>query len=526
MRDLVLTTNTDSRVFIGRQFIRTHLLFILILIVATIVWSYVFSLAATDFITGGAQPYRAVWNGSGPIDIFGFTIEVNFEGYLDYDYYYYSWGQQFVNGISPYTDAFNRIEIDGAFYNTPYFFPPLYVYMCALGVVLPIDPFGIGFLLTMFGYLTAIPIYGISTYLSQNKRVGAVAAATYLFNPVVLYYTVFEWLNPAPFVFFAMLSFFLLMRGNRLSGTLAMVISALFKQTAFFLALPLIAYLLRKPPVDDPVVTDDELKPPGDELDIRGFTKIAIQVLIFAIAVSLPFLTDIGNYIFYIFQRPGGMLYTDVSVLPNPSQPITITVLLISINIVIQNLNASLGIALPEIPESIIQLVNLGTYYTVFLMLTMIPLLLLMLLHVKDDRNLRQYWSKMLFLTLILMICLHLFSPRGIYKYYCVGLIPFFSILPVSKMITQKSEKVKLSIFMILNPLAFSILILFPSRYIYLAFLLLILVGYLAHKQFSLVTGLIDDGLRKIPSKLRLFYHRTSETDTVQSIDETATTRS
>ena len=526
MRDFILTTNTDSRVFIVRQFIKAHLLFILILIVATIVWSYVFSLAATDFITGGAQPYRAVWNGSGPIDIFGFTIEVNFEGYLDYDYYYYSWGQQFVNGFSPYTDAFNRIEIDGAFYNTPYFFPPLYVYMCALGVVLPIDPFGIGFLLTMFGYLTAIPIYGISTYLSQNKKVGAVAAATYLFNPLVLYYTVFEWLNPAPFVFFAMLSFFLLMRGNRLSGTLAMVVSALFKQTAFFLALPLLAYLLRKPPVDDPVVTDDELKPPGDELDIRGFAKMAIQVLIFVTAISLPFLTDISNYIFYIFQRPGGVLYTDVSVLPNASQPITITVLLISLNIIIQNLNASLGIAIPQIPESIIQIVNLGTYYTVFLILAMIPLLLLMLMHVKDDRNLRQYWSKMLFLTLVLMLCLHLFSPRGIYKYYCVLLIPFFSILPVSKIITQKSEKMKLSIFMILNPLAFSILILFPSRYVYLGILLLILVAYLAHKQFSLVTELIDGGLRKISRKLRLLYHRTSETDTVQSIDEEAITDS
>jgi len=526
MRNLVLTTNTDSRVFFVRQFIRTHLLFILILIVATIVWSYVFSLAATDFITGGTQPYRAVWNGSGPIDIFGFTIQVNFEGYLDYDYYYYSWGQQFVSGISPYTEAFNSFEIDGVFYNTPYFFPPLYAYMCALGVVLPIDPFGIGFLLTIFGYLTAIPLYGISTYLSQNNRVGAVAAATYLFNPLVLYYTVFEWLNPAPFVFFAMLSFFLLMRGNRLAGTLAMVVSALFKQTAFFLALPLIAYLLRKPPVDDPVVTDDELKPPGDELDLRGFAKMAIQVLIFVIVVSLPYITDISNYIFYIFQRPGGILYTDVSVLPNASQPISITVLLISVNIVIQNLNASLGIALPEIPESIIQLVNLGIYYTVFLILTMIPLLLLMLIHVKDDRNLRQYWSKMLFLTLILMICLHLFSPRGIYKYYCVALIPFFSILSVSKMITQKSEKMKLSIFMILNPLAFSILILFPSRYIYLAFLLLILIGYLAHKQFSIVIELIADGLRKIPSKLGLFYHRTSKADMVQSIDEAAITGS
>lgn len=524
MRDLVLTTNTDSRVFIAKQFIRTHLLLILILIVAAIVWSYVFSLAANDFITGGVQPYRAVWNGSGPLDIFGFTIQVNFEGYLDYDYYYYSWGQQYVNGISPYTDAFNRIEIDGEFYNTPYFFPPLYIYMCALGVVLPIDPFGIGFLLTMFGYLTAIPIYGISTYLSQNKRVGAVAAATYLFNPLVLYYTVFEWLNPAPFVFFAMLSFFLLMRGNRLSGTLAMVISALFKQTAFFLALPLIAYLLRKPPVDNPVVTDDELEPPGDELDVRGFAKLALQVIIFVIAISLPFLSDISNYLFYIFQRPGALLYTDVSVLPNASQPISITVLLISVNIVIQNLNASFGIAIPEIPESIIQSVNLGTYYAVFLILAMIPLLLLMLMHVKDDRNLRQYWSKMLFLTLLLLICLHLFSPRGIYKYYCVGLIPFFSILPVSKMITQKSEKMKLSIFMILNPLAFSILILFPSRYIYLAFLLLILIAYLAHKQFSLVLEMLTDALRGVLGKLRTRFQESSKINEIQSVNEKLTT--
>jgi len=515
-----LTTNTDSRVVLVKQFIKTHQLFILILIIAAFVWSFVFLLAATDFITGGAQPHRAVWNGAGRIELFEFTIHFNFEGYLDYDYYYYSWGQQFVNGISPYTDAFNSIEIDGSFYNTPYFFPPLYVYLCALGVSLPIDPFGIGFLLSLFGYFTAIPIYGISTYLSQNHKVGAVASATYLFNPLVLYHTVFEWLNPAPFVFFAMLSFFLLMRGNRLSGTLAMVTAALFKQTAFFLALPLIAYLLRKPPVDNPVVPDDELKPPGDELDMRGFAKITIYVLIFVIAVSLPFLIDLGNYIFYVFQRPGGLLLTDVSVLPNISQPISFAVILISINLVIQSMNASLGIALPEIPESLIQFVNLGTYYTIFLVITMIPLLLLMLMHVKDDRNLRQYWSKMMFLTLILMLCLHLFSPRGIYKYYCVALIPFFSILPVSKMITQKTEKIGLSFFMVVNPLIFGILILFPSRYIYLAYLLLIIIGYLAHKQFSLVLELLTYGLGRARHKFREITRRSSKIDKMQSVEE------
>ena len=515
-----MSENNKSHVVFIKEFLKSHQLFILILIIAAFVWSYVFSLAATDFITGSVQPHRSVWNGSGSFDLFGFTVSFNFEGYLDHDYYYYSWGQQFLNGVSPYTDAFNSIEISGSLYNTPYFLPPLYVYMCALGVALPIDPFGIGFLISLFGFFTAIPVYGISTFLSQNQRVGAVASATYLFNPVVLYYTVFEWLNPAPFVFFAMLSFFLLMRRNRLSGTLAMVASALFKQTAFFFALPLIAYLLRKPPVANPVPTAEGEKPTGDELDIRGFGKTAVYVLIFVAAISFPFLTDISNYLYYIFQRPGGMLLTDVSALPNASQPISFAVLFISLNLAIQNLGTTLGVTLPEIPESLIQVVNLGTYYTVFFIITMIPLLLLMLLQVKDDTKLRQYWSKMMFLTLLLMICLHLFSPRGIYKYYCVALIPFFSILPVSKIITQKTEKTKLSIFMILNPLLFGVLILFPSRYIYLAYLLLILAGYLLHKHFSLVLELATEGLRGALGNLKMKVRGSTDLPRIQNPTE------
>ncbi len=515
-----MTSNSKDRIVSVKQFLQSHQLFILVLIIAAIVWSFVFSLAATDFITGAAQPYRSVWNGTDHVDLFGYTLYFNFEGYLDYDFYYYSWGQQFVNGIVPYTDAFNSLEIGESVYNTPYFLPPLYVYMCALGVMLPIDPFGIGLLISLFGFLTAIPIYGISSFLSKNHRVGVVASATYLFNPLVLYHTVFGWLNPAPFVFFAMLSFYLLMRGNRLAGTLAMVASALFKQTAFFLALPLLAYLLRKPPVDNPEPTTEGERPAGDELDLRKFAKLAIYVLIFVAAVSLPFLTDISNYLYYIFQRPGGLLYTDVSVLPNVSQPISFTVLLISLNLGIQNINATLGLALPEIPEAIVQGVNLATYYTVFLILAMIPLLLLMLLQVKDDANLRQYWSKMLFLTLLLMISLHLFSPRGIYKYYCVALIPFFSILPVSRMITQEAERTKVSIFMILNPLIFGVLILFPSRNIYLAFLLLMLLGYLAHKQFSLVLEFATNGLRGMFSTLRMKLRGSSKDSVIQDEPE------
>ena len=471
--------------------ITRHKLFILVLLVGAVVWYWVFHQAAIDFVTGGTRPFRAVWNGYGSINIFGFTINFNFEGYLDHDYYYYSWGRQFLDGFVPYTDAFNTSVIDGTTYSTPYFFPPLFVYMCAFGELLPINPVGIGFLITLFGFMTAFPVYGISHYLSQNTRVAAIAAATYLLNPVILYHTVFEWLNPAPFVFFMMLSFYLLIRGHRVSGTLAMATSALFKQTAFFLAIPLMAYLLKRAPVSNPEVTDEELRPPGDELDLKGFAKMVMIVAVFALAISIPYIFNLRNYLYYIFERPGGFLITDFTDFPNPGQPISFAVVLMAL----------------RAPIPVIQAVNLATYYSILLIIGIIPILTLMLISEKDDRYLRKYWSRILFLTLLLMLCVHLFSPRGIYKYYCVALIPFFSIQPVSQMISLKKEKTGVSIFMILMPFILGLLILIPNRNVYLAFLFLMLIGYIAHNQFALVYNLVK-------STFSHFIRPKSQTDT------------
>lgn len=471
-----------------------HRLFLVVLLAAIVVWYWIFFQAATDFITGGARPFRAVWNGSGSINIAGFTVNFNFEGYLDYDYYYYSWGQQFLNGFVPYTEAFNHSVINGTTYNTPYFFPPFFVYMCTIGALLPIDPFGIGFLITLFGFLTAFPIYGISLFLSRNPKVASIASATYLFNPVVLYHTVFEWLNPAPFVFFMIFSFYLLMRGHRVVGTLAMATSALFKQTAFFLVLPLIAYLLRRAPVDNPEIPDANLTPPGDKLDLKGFAKIMLITLVFIFISSIPYIFNLSNYFYYIFERPGGFLMTDFTHFPNPGQPISFAVLFMALGA----------------PEWLIRTVNLATYYSILLVLAIIPILALMLIQVKDDRYLRNYWARIMFLTLLLMLCVHLFSPRGIYKYYCVALIPFFSIQPVSQMITLKHEETKTSFFMMLMPILLGFLILVPNRNVYLAFLFLMLIGYIAHNQFALVHDLVTGNLART-RKLK------TEVDTTES---------
>ena len=348
----------------------------------------------------------------------------------------------------------------------------MYLYLCALGKIIHID-IGIGFLLCVFGYLTALPIYGIAEYLSRNRNVAAVAAGSYLLNPLILYHTVYEWLNPAPFVFFAMLSFYLLMRGHRTSGLLAMVTSALLKQTAFFFILPLIAYFVKRPPGFTPDIEENEenedteekaesTRLPSDKVDLISFGKAIVIALAFGGAWSMPYIFDLQNYIYYIFQRMGATFLERVDTLPPGNWPITFAVVFIYF----------------RAPEWLSNAVNIGTYYNILLLIGMLPLFALMLLEVKDDDDLQGYWRKILWLTLLVILWVHIFSPRGIYKYYFVLIIPFFCIFSSSQMIRSESEFVPFSHYMIWGPAALALLILVPSRYVYPLFVFVIMIGF------------------------------------------------
>ncbi len=466
-RDDTEMNETISTLGRGKSFIQSNCVLVLILSIAAIVWVLVFIRAASDYIL------MQSWNGYGQFNIFGFTVYVHFEGWSDYSYYYQTWGERFLNGYTPYSSAFDYAASD---YYAPYFFPPLFVYLCALGNFLPIDPFGTAILICLFGYMTAFPVYGIATYLSQNKRVGEIAVATFLLNPLILFHTTYEWLNPAPFVFFMMMSFYLLMKQHRLSGTLAMVTAALLKQTAFFLALPLVAYLVKKPPSKDLTEYSEHFLDAdeyiiGDQLDVRGLLKMTSIVLLYIVVFSFPYILDLGNYIYYIIMKPGTILLDDVTTLPASNSPITFAVLFIVLGA----------------PEVLTQFINQATAYSVFLLIgTVIPFAA-MLLEVKDDRNLPIYWRKLLFLSLLLLLSVHVFSPRGIYKYYCVALIPLFSIVTCEKMISFSAKKIQASLTMVINPLLITLGILIPNRYVYVGLLLLVLISYIFNKQLGLV---------------------------------------
>jgi hypothetical protein len=487
-KDAVLMNETSSSLSTRcKLFIQSHRALLIILIVAAFVWILVFSQAASDYIL------ESNWNGTGHFNIFGFTVYVQFEGWSDYAYYYQTWGERFLNGYIPYTSTF---DIVGPDHYVPYFFPPLYVYLCALGNSLPIDPFGTAVLICLFGYATALPVYGITTYISHNERVGEVAVATYLLNPLILFHTVYEWLNPAPFVFFMMMSFYLLMKHHRLAGTLSMVTAALFKQTVFFLALPLIAYLIKNPPSkalvdhsDDSPESDNSVI--GNRLDARSLLKMAIIVVVYVVIFSFPYILDFGNYLFYIFLKPGMILLSDITILPASNSPVPFTVLFILIGA----------------PEPLTQFINLATAYSAFLLIGILIPFVLMLLEVKDDENLPRYWRRLLFFTLLLLLSVHIFSPRGIYKYYCVALIPFFSIISCERMISYGTKKIQASLSMIINPLLITVLILIPNRFVYIGLLILVMIAYIFYKEFGLVYNIFSEPLLRIhqSAKSKLF---------------------
>ncbi|MFW9794185.1 MAG: hypothetical protein ACFFEE_07785, partial [Candidatus Thorarchaeota archaeon] len=274
------------------------------------------------------------------------------------------------------------------------------------------------------------------------------------------------------------------------------VTAVLFKQIAILFAIPLIAYLIKRPVSNnvhnrEDITVNEKGNLQSDELDLAGFAKIAVLVIVYVLAWSFPYILDPGNYLYYILQRPGGTLLESVTELSEPTRPITITVILIQLGA----------------PEWLAGFVNVANYYGILLYPWMITILVLCLIEEKDDSNLRGYWRRILFFTLLLIFAGHVFSPRGIYKYYCVALMPLISIMASSKMFSKESDRIGPTLSMILIPLVISIVILLPSRYVYISILLLVMISYILYKEFSLVYEMVSRPVRQLTTKLRESSH-------------------
>ncbi len=488
-----------------------------VLVIGFIVWSIVFHFAVIDYVNTNIWAYRTAWLGPipdpGTVELFGFTIPYQVEGYSDYSFYYVHWGYNTLYGVLPYSPEYGILELNGfTNENGAHMFPPFTSYLygvgIALGNLMGWKNWGIGLLIAAFGYLTALPVYGIASELSSNRRVGEVAALTYLLNPLMLYHTDFLWFNPAPFVFFFFLGFYMLIRGKRLTGTLLIVSAALFKQTAWFLGIPLVVYLLVRPrerkknPDEEPEGTETSqgnkeestryarmrstLQPFIDYFDLRNFMVSVLLVLIFVGAVMLPYLIAQPHFLDYWRLALGSYSFEGNFVDPPPyNMPMRIQVLAIIAGLpgVAQNLDT---LMLSGGPLSFGVIVCTG-------------------LMVLKDRFIGEehlYLRRILFMAMMMLFIVNIVGPRGVFKYYFVVFVPFFSIFSSARMIRGTGEHVPFSASMIWLPITLSLLILIPDRNIYLIFVILTLVGYLLAPALDRLYHLLKTPFRFLKQKI------------------------
>ncbi|TFF83834.1 hypothetical protein EU524_01815 [Candidatus Thorarchaeota archaeon] len=493
----------DSRRIIKRlvRFIYEYWILAVVLVFALYIWSLVFDAAVVDYFDTARWNTRAVWLGDGIYEIFGYTVHYQLEGYSDYSFFYVHWGHNMLKGVMPYCEDFGSLLRDGVLnQNGLYIFPPFTAFFYALGTLLPFGDIGIAYLIVALAFLTVFPVYGLARHFSGNRHVGEIAALTYLLNPLVLYHIVFCWFNPAPFIFFFMSGFYFLVRGRRHVGTLLIVVAALFKQTAWFLGIPLVVYLIVRPrpaetsPSASPELESYELratlarwsKKVIGYFDPRGFAISTIMVVSFVGAVMFPFLLAQKNTLLFMGLAAGGYPLESFTELPPYTSPMRLQVL-------------PVVAGFPDLA----QILDLLVYNRYLLVIATVVVACVMLIEPKREGQETGYLRRILFLAMILMLLVNLTGPRGVYKYYFTLFAPFFSIFSSRRMIERETSETGPTLSMLVVPFLLSAAILLPGRNVYLFAVLLIFVGFLLSNQVARFWTIVTTPVRYVARVLR-----------------------
>jgi len=403
---------------------------------------------------------------------------LHFELYQDFEFYYVKWVDLFKNGVFPYSEQYG-----------PYSYGPLFI--ITLGMfnlfTTPIWSPAIPLFLSTIG--TGYLVYLISKKTTENEKYSIYAMIFYLVNPFTMLYSSFLWLNPSIFTFFVTLSYYFVLTRKNNFAVISLGIGAMYKQFALVF-FPIILLLL--------------IKKKGVKR-IKMIMKYVIYYsMIFCftlLLISLPFL--IINFQSYIRS------YTGNVAIPIES--------LITYNMDLGTaVNFNTFFLLVRAPKVITFIIAyaLGLYILLFSCLFKIYFYYLENLILKKNikrSNKNSDFIEAIFLSILIVISIHLFYPRGSYKYYLILLVPFISILFDFRdlMFLQASEvEVKKYKFQkrYLFPLVMSWIIFLAYRYIYFWILIVWIIFYLylrAPKE-NKIKKKIDSIIRKIITKTKL----------------------
>ena len=316
------------------------------------------------------------------------------EPYNDYRFFYLRWIPALWEGAWPYT-------LDPASQMSGYIYSPLWIY--TVGILGASPAWLPGLILFTFNIATGLIVFAISKELTGDERHSIFAMLLYMFNPFTLFYGSFLWLNPFPYVFFVMLSFYLALRKQHTHSVASMAIAVLYKQFAvvFF---PLLLLLLIK----DSVTIDKR----SALRKFLTYTGIYAGIVLLA---SIPFLlvdseAYLGRVVFLTYS-----LDHLTTFIPSPGWPVSFNTFF-------------LWIGTPSIVTTAI------AYLLVYYILLGVPCLLIFITYARFRQNAAENRTKelvkqALFWSILIVMLVQLFYPRGTYKFYLAILTPFISIL-------------------------------------------------------------------------------------------------
>jgi hypothetical protein len=325
-------------------------------------------------------------------DIFIDFIHV--ELYNDYQLFYLSWIPNLWEGAWAYSAEL-----------PVYLYPPLWIY--SVGIFGSTPPWLPGIVLFSFNVATGILVYKIAERVSRSEKKASLAMMFYLVNPITIGYGSFMWLNPTPFVFFVMLSFYFALTNKNELSIVALGVATLYKQLAVIF-FPIVALLLIK-----------QIANPNHKISIIQFLKhTAIYGLIVGL-VSLPFLiVSPTEYISQMLTSTSLSFEQLTKFTSNLVIPVHFNAFFLWLfgSSVITDIIAWL--IYNYVLLALCGLVVYGAYAT----------------YHRDSNeessvNTKDLFMKAILWSFIAVLCLQTFFPRGAYKFYLLALMPFAALL-------------------------------------------------------------------------------------------------
>jgi hypothetical protein len=323
-------------------------------------------------------------------DIFWDLIHI--ELYNDYQYFYLSWIPRLWEGAWAYSSDL-----------IAYLYPPLWIYTVGLFGSTP--SWLPGLVLFTFNAATGILVYKIARKLTDDDTRSKIAMMFYMLNPFTLFYGAFMWLNPTPYVFFTMFSFYLVLVKKEELSVAMLAVATLYKQFAvvFF---PILLILIIK-------------QRTGLQLKSKLVSFVKYTVIYSGIVglVSLPFLiVSPSEYLNQMFLSNTGNYQRLVTFIPDYWMTVHANTFF-------------LWLGFP----------SWFTDSVAFLLINYIFLILCgalvyggfaFFMPPSDDKNqMKALFMKAILWSFVAVLSVQLFYPRGVYKFYLLALSPFAALL-------------------------------------------------------------------------------------------------